>query len=63
MTSTTQQQTAADAYRHAAQLAAALAAKARYGFTQGPAWVRAEYVDALAAQLTACAEQAREQAR
>ena len=54
MTQTTQD-TAADAYRHAAAMAAALAAKARYGFTHGPAWVRAEYVQNLADQLSALA--------
>ncbi len=60
MTHTDQaQETAADAYRHAAAMAAALADKARYGFTHGPAWVRAEYVQNLADQLAKCAERAR----
>ena len=54
------QHTAADAYQHAADLAAAIAEKATHALGDGiPRWVRAEYVDHLAAELAECAERAR----
>lgn len=56
------QDTAAAAYRHGADLAAAIAAKSRnqqLTAGSGPVFVRVEYVEHLAAGLAARAEEAK----
>ena len=53
------QATAAEAYRHAADLTGAVAARARRRWSTDPVYVRVEEVEQLAAGLAARADEAR----